>query len=325
MARRSATPTVPAPAPRRNGGVASVEVGLALLSLLAHHRRPMKITELAASARMAPAKAHRYLASLVRGGYASQDPDTGRYSTGPAALDFSLSCLSTIEPIEVATAEAVALCRATGHTVALSVWGSFGPTVVRWEQPARPVMVNIGPGSVFPLMSSATGRVFAAFFDETMIREYRVTGSLPKAEGHRTGGADRSASRGANAEDRPVAGTLAKPPEETIDQVRRRGMARARGDFMSGLSAFSAPVFDHRGRMVLALTVLDYSSGWDYRWDGPIATAVRDAAHRVSAALGAALGTARGAEGPAPPVRPGQGSRPSTRRAARPAPAPRPD
>ncbi len=325
MARRSATPTVPAPAPRRNGGVASVEVGLALLSLLAHHRRPMKITELAVSARMAPAKAHRYLASLVRCGYASQDPDTGRYSTGPAALDFSLSCLSTIEPIEVATAEVVALCRVTGHTVALSVWGSFGPTVVRWEQPARPVMVNIGPGSVFPLMASATGRVFAAFFDEAMIQAYRATGSLPNAEGHLTGGADRSAGRGPNAEDRPVAGAVAKPPEETIEQVRRRGMARARGDFMSGLSAFSAPVFDHRGRMVLALTVLDYSSSWDYRWDGPIATAVRDAARRVSAALGSTLGAAPGTEVAATAVTPDRRGRPSPRRVARPAPAPRPD
>ena len=104
--------TVPRRAvPKRTAGVQSFEVGLALLSLLAHQRRPMKITALAAQARMPPAKAHRYLASLVRSGYASQSPDTGLYSTGPAALDFSLSCLSTIEPIEIATVEALELCR----------------------------------------------------------------------------------------------------------------------------------------------------------------------------------------------------------------------
>jgi DNA-binding IclR family transcriptional regulator len=251
---------------RRSAGVQSVEVGLSLLSLLAHQRRAVKITELAAHARMAPAKAHRYLASLVRAGFAAQDPDTGLYSTGPGALDFSLSCLSTIEPIEVATKEAVALCRATDQTVALSVWGSFGPTVVRWEQPARPVMVNIGPGSVFPLLESATGRVFAAFYDEAVIREHRA----PQAA----------------SGDAPRPGAVERGGAESVDAVRRRGLARARGDFMSGLSAFAAPVFDHRGRMVLAITALGYSGSFDHRWEGTTATAVADAAHRVSRALG---------------------------------------
>lgn len=240
-------------------------MGLALLSLLAHQRRPIKITELAARAGMAPAKAHRYLASLVRAGFAAQDPDTGLYSTGPTALEFSLSCLSTIEPIEVATHEALALCRATDQTVALSVWGSFGPTVVRWEQPPRPVMVNIGPGSVFPLLESATGRVFAAFYDETEIRRHRA----------------RPAARG-----EAPPGAVGRAATESIDAVRRRGLARAKGDFMSGLSAFSAPVFDHRGRMVLALTALGYSAGFDHRWDGAVARAVEAAARRVSGALG---------------------------------------
>jgi DNA-binding IclR family transcriptional regulator len=253
---------IPIPVPRRSAGVQSVEVGLTLLSLLAHQRRPIKITELAAQARMSPAKAHRYLASLVRGGFALQDAQTGLYSTGPAALDFSLSCLSTIEPIEVGTHEAVALCRATDQTVALSVWGSFGPTVVRWEQPARPVMVNVGPGSVFPLLESATGRVFAAFFDEAVIRRHLEAG----------------------ARSRP--GAPGQAGAESVDGVRARGIARARGDFMSGLSAFAAPVFDHRGRLVLALTALGYSGGFDHRWNGPVARAVREAARRASAALG---------------------------------------
>jgi DNA-binding IclR family transcriptional regulator len=250
--------------------VQSFEVGLRLLSLLAHQRRPMKITELAAQAGMLPAKAHRYLASLVRSGYAAQHPESGLYSTGPAALDFSLSCLSTIEPIEIASEAALTLCRRTNHTVALSVWGSFGPTVVRWEQPPRPVMVNIGPGSVFPLLESATGRVFAAFYDQGEIRRH-----LARIEAERAAG-------GAAL----PAGAVVSTRRETIDQVRARGMARARDNFMNGLSAFAAPVLDHRGRLVLALTVLDYSQGWDARWDGPIATALRDTVAAISRSLG---------------------------------------
>ena len=257
----------------------------------------MKITELAAQAGMPPAKAHRYLASLVRSGYASQNPDSGLYSTGPAALDFSLSCLSTIEPIEIASTEASVLCRRTGHTVALSVWGSFGPTVVRWEQPARPVMVNIGPGSVFPLLESATGRIFAAFHDEVVIRRHL----------HRLGDT-------AVAGDLP-AGSVPKGASETVEQVRRRGMARARGDFMSGLSAFAAPILDHRGRLMLAITVLDYSRGWDHRWESGVAQALREGAARISASLGHGGGPGQVA-GAGSAIENGMGARASRRNEA---------
>lgn len=241
---------------RLQAGVQSLENGLDMMLIVAHNRRPMKITEIAEQAGITPGKAHRYLVSFMRAGFVSQDPETGLYGTGPVALEFSLSCLATIEPISLASREAEDLCIRTGQTVSVSVWGSFGPTVVRWEQPARPVMVNIGLGSVFPLKRSATGRVFAAFMAPDLIKAY-----------------------------------ISKNPQnedlhETVEQVRQRGLARADGDFMDGMSAFSAPVFDDRGRLVLAMTVLGYKAGFDHRWNSPIAAALMNSAERVSKTLG---------------------------------------
>lgn len=244
---------------REQAGVQSLESGLELVLVLAHHRRPMKLTAVAEQAGVSPAKAHRYLVSFIRAGFVAQDPDTGLYGMGPVALEFSLSCLATIEPISLATREAERLCAQTGHTVAVSVWGSFGPTVVRWEQPAQAVMVNVGLGSVFPLYRSATGRIFAAFMPADVIKGY-------------------------------VARTAQDPSEdgvtESIEQVRQRGIARAEGDFMQGMSAFAAPVLDDRGRLVLALTVLGYKAGFDHRWSSPVVGALRDAATRLSHTLG---------------------------------------
>jgi DNA-binding IclR family transcriptional regulator len=239
-------------------GVQSLENGLDLMLIVAHNRRLMKITEVAEQAGISPGKAHRYLVSFMRAGFVSQDPETGLYGTGPVALEFSLSCLATIEPISLASREAEGLCISTGHTVAISVWGSFGPTVVRWEQPARPVMVNIGLGSVFPLHRSATGRVFSAFMAPDLIRTYAA----------KSGGSHEPESR------------------ETLAQVKQRGMARADGDFMDGMSAFSAPVFDDRGRLVLALTVLGYKAGFDHRWSSTIAAALAESAAGISRKLG---------------------------------------
>jgi DNA-binding IclR family transcriptional regulator len=253
------TRTAPPKKERAQAGVQSLENGLALVLVLAHNRRPMKLTAVADLAGVSPGKAHRYLVSFVRAGFVTQDPETGLYGMGPVALEFSLSCLATIEPISLAAREAERLCAQTGHTVAVSVWGSFGPTVVRWEQPAHPVMVNVGLGSVFPLYRSATGRIFAAFMPDDLVRDYAAR---------------------AGQEPEEVQGL------ETIEQVRRRGIARAEGDFMQGMSAFAAPVFDDRGRLVLSLTVLGYKAGFDHRWSSPVVAALREVASRLSRTLG---------------------------------------
>lgn len=247
---------------RTQAGVQSLENGLALMLVLAHHRRPMKLTAVAEQAGVSPGKAHRYLVSFTRAGFVAQDPETGLYGIGPVALEFSLSCLATIEPISLATREAELLCAQTGHTVAVAVWGSFGPTVVRWEQSAHPVMVNVGLGSVFPLYRSATGRIFAAYMPPDLVREYA-----------------QKAGQGEHADGD-------EDEVESIEQVRRRGIARAEGDFMRGMSAFAAPVFDHRGRLVLSLTVLGYKGSFDNRWSGAVAAALKDSAQRLSKTLG---------------------------------------
>jgi DNA-binding IclR family transcriptional regulator len=45
----------------------------------------------------------------------------------------------------------------------LAVWGSYGPTIVRWEECRLPIAVSVRVGSVLRLLDSATGLVFAAF------------------------------------------------------------------------------------------------------------------------------------------------------------------
>lgn len=242
-------------------GVQSVENGLQLLLALANSRRPMKITDLAASVGAAPGKAHRYLVSFQRAGFVVQDADTGLYALGPVAMDFSLSCLATIDPIAIATQEAERLCMETSQTVAVSVWGSFGPTVVRWEQPARPAMVNMGLGSVFPVYRSATGRVFACWLQQSLLQPVLQA----------------SGQQGLQQDEAML---------ENLAQVRRRGLARAEGDFMEGMSAFAAPVFSDRARLVAVLTILGYRGGFDSRWTSPLAQALLDAAGRTSHALG---------------------------------------
>ncbi len=69
-------------------------------------------------------------------------------------------------------------------------------------------------------------------------------------------------------------------------EVRRHGLARAVGRPIPGINAWSAPIFDFNGRLVLALTSLGPSGTFDTSWNGSLGRAVRDAADDVSRRLG---------------------------------------
>ena len=55
-------------------------------------------------------------------------------------------------------------------TCFIAVMGNMGPTVMRMEEPSLPVTVNIRPGSVLPLLWSASGQAFLAFSDDEALQ-----------------------------------------------------------------------------------------------------------------------------------------------------------
>jgi DNA-binding IclR family transcriptional regulator len=67
---------------------------------------------------------------------------------------------------------------------------------------------------------------------------------------------------------------------------RRRGIARTIGDPIPGINAFSAPVFDATGNIVLAITVMGPAASFDSKWDGSVATALRKSCEGISRHLG---------------------------------------
>ena len=71
-----------------------------------------------------------------------------------------------------------------------------------------------------------------------------------------------------------------------LQEVRAHGMARAMGQPIPGVSAFAAPVFDHNEHLAIVITIVGPTGGFDPNWGGGDATALRDAAHSVSAQLG---------------------------------------
>ena len=245
---------------RAQRGIQSIEVGGELLRALVHSGRPMPLKDLARDAGMTAAKAHPYMVSFGRLGLIEQDEASGHYALGPLALQLGLIGLQQANPVQIATPLIDALARHLGLTVALAVWGDRGATIVRIAESDAPVAVSLRHGTVFSLGSTASGRLFGAW--------------LPPPEVKRL-----------------LAGERHAPPWKEFDsllrEVRSRGISRSEGEIVPGVSAMAAPVFDHTGRIVLAVTAIGPAGIFDTAWDGASATALKACGDAVSQRLGA--------------------------------------
>lgn len=250
-------------------GIQSIEVGGALLRVLVDADTPLPLRELAQRAGMPSAKAHPYVVSFGKLGLVEQDPVTGHYGLGPFALQLGVASLERLSPLRIAAPSMAALAATIGHTVAVAVLGSHGPTIVAIHESSRPIHVNMRVGTVMSMLHTATGRVFAAYLAAPVVAVLVARESRdPAVTGHDAGRVPR-------AEIDPL-----------LAEIRERRMARAVGHPLPGINALSAPVFDHRGTLALAITALGPTGSFDPVWDGPLAEALRECADRISARLG---------------------------------------
>jgi DNA-binding IclR family transcriptional regulator len=254
---------------KESRGIQSIEVGGELLQALVRNGEPMMLRDLAREAGMSPAKAHPYLASFSRIGLIEQDPSTGRYEFGALALELGIVTLRRLSAVRVATPAITALAGTIDHAVSLAIWGTHGPTVVRLEEPSHPVHIAMRVGSTVSLLETATGRVFAAFMPSATINA-ALTEDLDRLSiGYEP--------------NRKIKGPAI---DKILTDIRSRGLARAVGEPLRGINAFSAPVFDHSGAVVLAVTAMGAVGTFDVNWNSPVAKALLDCTNAISRRLG---------------------------------------
>jgi DNA-binding IclR family transcriptional regulator len=254
---------------KQRQGIQSIEVGTRLLRTLAANGRPMMLRDLAKNSGMPAAKAHRYLVSFMRMGLVEQDANSGRYDLGGFCLELGLASLARLDPVRLAAPILEDLCEQIGETVALAMWGNHGATCVRWVETGGPITITLRTGIVLPLTTSATGRAFAAFYRSAYMKKM-LTAEL------------RETATKTNV---PLA-EVASNFEATLEEIREHKISRSTGSLTPGINGFSAPVFDHSGRMVAAITSLGTIGHFDMAWDSALAQHMKDAAAVLSKRLG---------------------------------------
>lgn len=192
----------------------------------------------------------------------------GRYLTGQALhldevdIDNSPPQPADMRAVQLATPQVADLARELRHTLSISVWGNHGPTVVRWEQAGPAVAKRLRTGLVLPVLTSATGLLFAAYRDAQETRDLM----------------DSEAASDEVARIRFDARTA------LLAEVRANGISVLRSSafpemYEGDVDAISAPVFAAHGEMVIGITAVKPPQG---AWSASAIERLRALAARIS-------------------------------------------
>lgn len=230
-------------------GIGSVDTAMTILAAFAAAPGPLGLSDISRRTGMAASKLHRYLTSLVSTGMLIQPERSGAYDLGPFAATLGLAGLARNDFVNRAADALPGLVAKTGATAMLSVWGTKGPTVIRWERGPNFVVTALGLGATLPLMNSATGRVFLGFLPSDV--------TAPHVSGNRAG--------------------VARMAAETLAM----GYASVGGDLIPGLHAAAAPILDWQGEAAAVITLIGTDPAVTAPRGTPL-TALRETCHGLS-------------------------------------------
>lgn len=251
-------------------GIQSIEIGMQLMSTLVDHafdNPPPMLKTLAAKAGMPPAKAHRYMVSLVRAELVERDAATGRYRLGPMARHIGLRAIQSLDVVRLTTPRMPAICADIGFSVALAIWAYGGPTIIAIEERRRPITIGTRIGELMPIVSSATGQIFGTYLPRA------TTEKLIKAEIIMLRKTSDAVINEASL-------------SALFDQVRGTGLGSTEGGLNPTVNALSAPIFDFRGTLVGALSTLGPANELDPARGGELAQKLKAIADGLSRELG---------------------------------------
>jgi len=256
-------------ADRRQIGVQSVEIAGRLLKTLAQLGGPQTLKDFSAVAGLSPAKAHRYLVSLIREGLIEQSAIDGRYDFGGAAREIGRAAINRLDIMRIGAPLLVDLRNVLQQTVFLGVWGNEGPTVLYWLDVPRPVSVIIRPGSILPLLTSALGLVCAAYLPPDLTKR-RIAKEIAE---HKRSGLDFAVKSQAQA-------------ARKLADVRARGFSLVRGDLIRGIDAMAVPVLDFKKDLVAVLAAVGPSKNIDVSSNGKSIRELKLAAKKFVSQIG---------------------------------------
>ncbi len=251
-------------------GIRSITVGVSLLKAIASLGRPAALSEIARNADISASRANRYLLGLIANKLVTRNAITGRYDLGPEIVELGVAALGRIDAVRLGIESLAILTERTQVASVLCVWGTNGPTVIRWEHGDLPYALRVREGRTLTLLRSSSGRIFLAYYPPALTKHFIEKEMLQWNSSHPTS----------------EAYTWAKVDEMRCE-VRKSGLARGRGEENPHVEGLAAPVFDINGRLAYAITLVSGVGSFKLGDNDPVPLALKAITSELSHNLGA--------------------------------------
>ncbi len=226
--RRSTDPDPPA-------GVQAVQLVLEILEHLAK-QEVAGVTEIATALGSTKARVHRHLRTLINTGYAVQEAGGERYCAGPRLIVLAQMLSMENSLTSVARPVMQKLRNALGHTVALAKVTGGRASMVDSVEGSGLIRIGVRTGLDLPLHANAGGKLVLAFGEPEVQRSIDAM-ALEKFTEHTITDLD----------------TL----KAEVERVRQQGWANAPEEFVIGINAVAAPIFDRQTRLVATIAIVN--------------------------------------------------------------------
>lgn len=217
--------------------VQSVDRTLDILEALASADDDLSLGQLCATLELPLGTIHRLLSTLIARGYAAQDGQTRRYGPGPKLLEIAARATShsRFSLRRLAQPYLRTLTDATGETSNLIVLQGNEIVYIEQVTSARLVHMFTAVGQRAPLYCTGGGKAILAGLPDQQVEAYLVTAQL-----------------------RPWTASTITDRErfwQELLHTRQRGYAVDDEEREEGVRCVAAPIFDHTGACVAAISI----------------------------------------------------------------------
>ena len=246
--------------------VPAVDRAARLLELLEAYGQPMTISELARQLGINKGTTRDLLETLRTHGLLERDEGLKQYRLGPRLARLGMAALGQLDLASVARPFLVDLANEINGAALLVVPQGERATIVDKVDGGRvAVEVSATIGRRIPLAAGACGKVFLAYLDDAARAQHRANLTHPTPR------------------------TITDPVlyAQELERVRRRAYATDDEEYLTGVRAAAAPVFDARGRLAAAVLIVGLTGSLRVEDLARTGEACADAARKISGALGA--------------------------------------
>jgi IclR family transcriptional regulator, acetate operon repressor len=244
--------------------IESVDNVLRLLLMISRQQQ-VRVSEVSAELKTAVSTAHRLLAMLAHHGFVVQDPETKAYKAGHVLLMIGLTAVNNLDIRTLVRPFIEELRDETGETSHLAVLDGNEVLYIDCAESPQTLRVTSRVGTKVWAHCTSVGKAWLACESDDFLRGLFPSARLPALT------ADSIVSRAALMTE--------------LEEVRRRGYAKNKGESEVGVGSVSAAVRDHNGRPVASISVsAPLPRLTPQRW-----TVLADALQRTCRAIASAL------------------------------------